>query len=525
MTQNKCSFGNEERTPISSLAETSPAGIVFKYFDEIVKIPRPSGHEEKIRAYLLDFAKKNALDAETDDVGNVRIRKPGAPGKENEPPVLLQAHMDMVCEKETDHEIDFENDPIKAYCADGFIRAEKTTLGADNGIGIALILSILDPAYATETGPIDGLFTVDEETGCTGAQNMRSDWLSGKYLINLDWEEETVCLGCAGSVKTHAVFTIDGSDEKNTDERHEKQTNEQHEQQTYILEADGLLGGHSGADIHKGRANALKILARILLIPENISLDLIEGGNLSNAVPRHAKAVFGLPGYDPEEQKRLIREMKDRARDICLDYKETDPFIEITVSETDGCEKTQSRAETLPFSIGPEMSRKLLKSLCACPAGVIASIPESGGAARTSINLASVRQRISPAGKTIEIVTLQRSLTETDLEYVSEMAESVFELAGAAVFRDGAHPGWTPKTESPLLKKAAGVYKDLFGKEPVRTATHAGLECGCFCGIRKDLDMISIGPTISGEHTPDEKLSISSVEKMHVYLSELLGRA
>ncbi len=507
--------------PVSSLISTSPAGNVFRFFDEIVKIPRPSGHEEKIRAYLLGFASSRGLDASADRAGNVIIRKPASPGHENAPCVILQGHMDMVCEKETGYEIDFENDPISAYLDEGadgkggLIRSVGTTLGADDGAGVALILDVLDSDIGC--GPVEAIFTVDEEAGCTGAAALSPDSFDGKYLINLDWEEDTICLGCAGSVRTEATFDF-GNDLLNISGTTEKMPVNGLSGNIFRIVIDGLRGGHSGAEIHLGRANAIKILAHLLLIPEKISLLRIEAGNLPNAIPRHAEAVFMIPhnsacgSCNPAED---LRRMNDLAENIRRDFKDADPDISVTI--TPAWSDLFSSPDLLPLD--PEASARLLRSLSACPTGVVSADHESG-MIRTSINLASVR--CCPETKRVKVATLQRSLSETSLNSVSESAESAFILAGASVSRDGAHPGWTPDRESFLLKKAEAVYEKTFGTKPAMTATHAGLECGVFLRIRPDLEMISIGPTVTGEHTPDETLSVSSVEKMQIFLRNLL---
>lgn len=471
--------------------------VVWNYFEEICKIPRPSKKEEKIIKYLLDFGKKQNLEVKKDKIGNILITKTATPGCENRGTVVLQSHIDMVCEKNADIVHDFENDPIKPKIEDEWIKAEGTTLGADNGIGIAAQMAIL-VAGDIEHGPIECLFTVDEETGLTGAFNLKSGFFKGKTLINLDSEDEgELFIGCAGGVDTIANL------------RYIKKPVPPYSA-CYKITVSGLTGGHSGDDIEKELGNSIKILTRFLWQADKkigIRLAHFEGGNLRNAIPREAIAVVTLKDRFDE---KFISLLKTFTKNLKEEYKITEPNLAI------GFEKLG-----IPdFIINKKSQFRLLNSLMACPHGVIAQSTVMEDIVETSTNLAAVKQK----DVFFEITTSQRSSVESRKDFIANSVRSVFELAKANVKHTDGYPGWKPNPNSAILEITKKAYKDLFGKEPVVRAIHAGLECGLFLKKFPGLDMISFGPTIKGAHSPDERIHIESTVKFWELLLEVLKR-
>jgi dipeptidase D len=469
---------------------------MFNYFEDICQIPRPSEKEDKIRKFLLEFARKNKLQAKSDKAGNVLISKPAVPGRENAPVVILQTHMDMVCEKNSDKVFDFDKDAIVPVISGEWIKADGTTLGADCGIGIAAQLALLASTEISH-GPVECLMTVAEETGLTGAFNLQRGFMSGSLLINLDSEDEgEIFIGCAGGLGTVAKLKYKRSDVP--------------ENYTAIkLSITGLSGGHSGDDINKNRGNANKILNRLLW---NISqeydlrLSLFEGGNLSNAIPREANAIFGVPS---SEKESIIKALDQLIKNIKNEYIFNEPDLKINIQKNRIPEKV----------IDQKTQKNLLNALYACPHGILEMSTRMEGMVETSSNLASVK---FTGDDNIVITTSQRSEIESRKYYAAEMVRSVFELAGAETSHSDSYPGWTPNPGSGLLKIAVGSYKKLFDTEPVVRSIHAGLECGLFLEKYPDLDMISIGPTIKGAHSPDERLNIETVGKFWNHLKEIL---
>lgn len=462
-------------------------GHVLQYFAEITTIPRPSGHEEKMREYLLSFAESHGLFAKEDAAGNVCIRKPAAAGFECSVAVVLQAHMDMVCEKDPAKVINFQTDPNETVTEGDWIHTCGTTLGADNGIGIALALDVL--AADIPAGPIVCVFTVEEETGLTGAEAIAPDFFTEKMLINLDSEEEgSICTGCTGGVETFAAIV--------REPRAAPMNNVY-----YRLDIDGLTGGHSGTDIHRGPANAIKILAAFLHRLTNSAVCELSGGNLINAIPRHATAVFGVPPERTAEVERIFAQFEEEMTDA---WNSTDPGISLAL---------------LPESPREEMilsAAEIIGALDACPNGVLAMSRTIPGLVQTSTNLSSIRMQ----GCSLIIATFQRSVEEAEKHEASKMVAEVFQKCGAEITTKSEYPGWTPDPSSSLLQTAVAVYENLFGKEPAITATHGGLECGLFRRNYPALDIISIGPNILGAHSPKEQLQISSVEKARLFLAE-----
>ena len=469
---------------------------VWRYFDEILKVPRPSKKEEKIVQYLLDFATKNNLQATMDEVGNVLIKKPAFPGKEKVPTVVLQTHMDMVCEKNSDKEFDFENDPIEAIIGDEWVTANGTTLGADDGIGIAAQLALLS-SDNIQHGPVECLFTVDEETGLSGAFALKSGFFEGKILLNLDSEDEgEIFIGCAGGIDTIATF---------------RYTKEQTPfgSVAFKIKVSGLTGGHSGDDIHKGLGNANKILARFLYQEFNslqVALVDFDGGNLRNAIAREAVAWIVIPASH-RDQFQIDFEQFEKA--VMEEYLKTEPNLEMYITPTE-----------TPYQVmNHSTARNLLNALVACPHGVLEMSPRMPGMVETSTNLASVK--FLPFNEII-VTTSQRSEIESRKLLAANMVEATFRLAGATVEHSDGYPGWTPNPDSEILKVAVESYRRLFDTEPIVRSIHAGLECGLFLQKYPGLDMISIGPTIKGAHSPSERINIETTDKFWKHLVDIL---
>ena len=469
--------------------------LVWEIFDQITAVPRPSKHEERIIEYLVEFAQKHSLDYSRDDIGNVVIRKPATPGYESKPTVVLQSHMDMVCEKNSDTVHNFDTDPIRTKIEDGWVKAEGTTLGADCGIGMAAALALLvDPTV--EHGAIEALFTVDEETGLTGAFNLGEGMLSGKYLINLDSEDEgEIFIGCAGGVDTLASFdytveTLDG------------------EYEYYRIAVSGLKGGHSGDDIDKGLGNANKILANFLYDAQryDIRLGMFDGGNLRNAIPREAYAVVAVPEHTALLFETALAQYVAAVKAL---YAPTEPNLNFSVSQ----------AAVQPV-IDTDAQLGLLAALVGLPNGVLAMSQTMKGLVETSTNLASVKF----VGSQIVVTTSQRSSVERAKRDAMHSIEAVLALAGATVEHSDGYPGWTPDPSSALLATTVAAYRELFDAEPKVRAIHAGLECGLFLEKYPHLEMVSFGPTLRGVHSPDERLEISTVDKFWKLLLEVLKK-
>ena len=469
---------------------------LFNYFEQICQVPRPSKKEGKIRQFLLDFAKGNNLVSKTDDIGNVLILKPATKGYENAPTVILQTHMDMVCEKNSDKVFDFDNDAIEPVVADGWVKANGTTLGADCGIGIAAQLAVLT-SNEINHGPIECVITVDEETGLTGAFKLKPGFLKGTVLLNLDSEDEgEIFIGCAGGVDTLATFTF------------QKEANPENSF-AFKLSVSGLLGGHSGDDIHKNRGNANKILNRFLWnFSQKYELKLSEfnGGNLRNAIAREAFAIFTVAS---DKKEKVVADFNVFSADLKTEFELNEPGLQMKI-------ETAERPE---FVIDDKTCKNLLNAIYACPHGVLEMSTRMRGMVETSTNLASVKFH---GDNKIMVTTSQRSEIESRKNMAAEMVESVFKLAGAEVFHSDGYPGWTPNTNSKILKTTVDSYKKLFGVEPVVRSIHAGLECGLILKKYPNLDMVSFGPTIRGAHSPDERLDIETTGKFWKHLIDVL---
>lgn len=472
--------------------------IVWNYFYDITQIPRPSKKEERIIAYLLDFAKEHNLEAKKDKAGNVLITKNATPGKENVQTVILQSHVDMVCEKNSDVTHDFDNDPIETIIDGDWVRANGTTLGADNGIGVAAQLAVL-ASNDFEHGKIEALFTVDEETGLTGANSLQPDFFTGGILMNLDTEEEgEIYIGCAGGKGTKAYFKYK---EKEAPKKYF----------WFKIQVKGLRGGHSGSDIDKGLGNANKILNRFLhsLMRKKYGMVLSEigGGNLHNAIAREAYAVVGVKEKYKEDMRVKLNVFLSQVQN---EYKKTDPNLDI-----------QLESVQMPSKIiNKGAAEKLLQAIYAVPHGVIGMSFDIDGLVETSTNLASVKMLDNHA---IEVGTSQRSSVESRKHDIVNMVSTVFDLAGAKkIVNNEGYPGWEPNPNSEILKLAKAEYKKLYNKNAKVKAIHAGLECGLFLEKYPHLDMISIGPDMTDVHSPDEKVKISSVKKWWDYLVKIL---
>lgn len=469
--------------------------LVWSYFSDILEIPRPSKKEEKILAYLKDFAKNHKLVLKQDKTGNILIRKPASGGYEGIKTVVLQSHVDMVCEKNEDSQHNFEVDPIETFIEDGWIKANGTTLGADNGIGVAIQLAILADKNI-EHGQLECLFTVDEESGMTGAFGLEDDFFTGNLLINLDSEDEgEIFIGCAGGMDTLVSFPV-------------KYNSIQGKHNYLSIQVKGLSGGHSGDDINKGRGNAIKILVGVLRdISKQVDFKLctMKGGNLRNAIPRESKAIIAIT---PEKEKELLSSLKQNKNSIREEFaQEPNLSIEIDTVNPVGICLTGASQQTL------------LNCLFLCPNGVIEMSKEIPDLVETSTNLASIN---ALGTKEFEIVTSQRSSIESSKQAIASQIGSVFKTAGAKVRHTDSYPGWNPNTDSEILRIAESTYKKLFKTNPIIKAIHAGLECGLFLEKNPDLDMVSIGPTIKGAHSPDERIEIESVEKFWKFILDIL---
>lgn len=475
-----------------------PASL-FGFFQEISEIPRGSKNEAQISAHLQAFGKALGYETVADAVGNVLIKKPAYPGYEDRKTIILQGHMDMVCDKRPDVEHDFTKDPIRTYVDGEWLKAQGTTLGADNGIGVAAAMAVLADK-SLKHGPLNCLFTIDEETGLTGAEALSPELLQGDILVNLDSEDEgEMFIGCAGGVCNYAEFkhmwTMVSGD-------------------MFYMKVDinGLTGGHSGDDINKGRANANKLLCRFLnRIREKYEFYLcdISGGSLHNAIPRDASAVFAVQSADKESVRVDFNIFAAEVQD---EYSATEPSMRFTLQSTDPVKRV----------IDPAVTKNLLRGICAVFNGVFAMSQDVPGLVETSSNLASIKRT---SDSVLTVTTSQRSSIESARDYVSDSVRVAFELAGANVTTKGHYPGWKPNMKSQILQVACDTYKQLFGEDAKIKAIHAGLECGLFLEKAPHLDMISFGPTMRGVHSPDERLHIASTERWWRHLLLLLEQA
>lgn len=467
--------------------------IVWKNFSALNSVPRPSKKEEKVIAFIQNFGKSLNLETITDAVGNVLIKKPATQGMENRKTLVLQAHLDMVCQKNNDTDFDFDNQGIQMYVEGDWVKAKGTTLGADNGLGVAAIMSILE----SDTIPhpaIEALFTIDEETGMTGALGLQPNFLTGEILLNLDTEEDDeIDIGCAGGVDVTAEHTF---------------STEIFSGKALQIQVKGLQGGHSGMDIHKGLGNANKILARFLFlgIENDIRLLSIDAGGLRNAIPREGVAVFSVSNTANFLEKANILKSEILAEFALL---EKDLIVSIDEISTEG------------KAVSSENSVKIIRALHSAHNGVFRMSPDVADLVEASSNLS----RVMLADGHFQALNLTRSSVESTKWQVANQLKATFELAGISVEFGGSYPGWKPDSNSSILKVLAENYEKLFNEKPQVVACHAGLECGIIGANYPKMEMISFGPTIKGAHSPDERASISSTQKFWKFLQEILKNA
>ena len=466
---------------------------ILGFFKEITRIPRESGHEEPMTRFLEIFAAERSLECRTDKTGNVLIVKPASPGKEKVPVIVLQAHQDMVCEKVGNFEFDFRTDPIPYEIEDGWMIAKNTTLGADDGIGIAACLALLDSDVPT--GKIECLFTISEETGMDGAFALEKGFMEGKVLINLDSEDEgQLFVGCAGGMDTTAVYQF----------RREPLVKGYRAMKLHI---GGGIGGHSGDDIDKQRINALSQMGRFLFtqLQYDWQLVAIQGGNKPNAICREAEAIIAVPS---DEFDDMVEDFRAFGAILSSEFAATDPCVNVKSSPCD-------------ISVDPiaeEDTVRIVSAIAACPHGVLAMSPDIKGLVQTSTNLAAAHVK----GNELTLVTSQRSSVSSELNAAAQKVEAVLLLGGFDVTHHGAYPGWKPDMNSRVLSRCVDSYRKLFNQEPEVKAIHAGLECGLFLEKFPDLDMISFGPTLRGVHAPGERLELSSVDKFAALLLDVV---
>jgi dipeptidase D len=473
--------------------------LLWRQFKQICDIPHPSGHEGRLVEWIQAFAKRNGLVFRTDEVGNTVVIKPATKGMENRRTIVLQAHIDMVPQKNQGVAHDFEKDAIRPYGEDGWVKATETTLGADNGIGAAALLAVLEDKSLVH-GTIEALFTVEEETGLTGAFGLKPGFITGYLMINTDAEEDGhFCIGCAGGINNSGVLKFKREGIRGAHAFHR-------------ISIRGLKGGHSGADIHLGRGNAVKFMNRFLAAAARqagIRMVTVEGGNVRNAIPREAFAVIAVA---EEKQAALDYVVRMFANEIRQEYAIAEPDFRIEVEKEDPA-----------LVIDMESQTRLINLLYVLPNGVVRMSDEVKGIVETSTNLSVLRT----LDEHFEIQSLTRSAVESAKQDVVAAIQGVYDLAGngATVKHGGAYPGWKPNPHSPLLEKTKAVYRGMFWREPVIEVVHAGLECGIIGNIYPGMDMIALGPTIKFPHSPDEKVEIASVKNFWDLLVGVLREA
>ena len=479
------------------IANLEPKAL-WKHFYSLTQIPRPSKKEAQVIEFMKKFGEDLGLETIVDEVGNVIIKKPATEGMEDRKGIILQGHLDMVPQKNADTPHDFEKDPIDAYVDGDWVTAKGTTLGADNGMGVAASMAVLE-ATDIAHGPIEALFTIDEETGMTGAENLKPGLLDGDILMNLDSEDEgELYIGCAGGVDTTAEMDYTEEDVPEG-------------MVTFNVTVKGLKGGHSGLDINLGRGNANKIMNALLVTAaEKFGLRLaeLEGGSLRNAIPRESFAIVVVPADKVDDFKKFVEEFAVIAKN---EFEEADPGLEVVVEEADAAKKVMDY----------EPQAKLFKAVAEAPNGVIAMSESVEGIVETSTNLAIV----SVKGGKANVASLQRSLVDADRDKIGEQMKKVFLDNGFKATNEGAYPGWKPNPDSTILKEMKEIYNNKFGKVPEVKVIHAGLECGLLGSTYTNWDMISFGPTIRFPHSPDEKVNIATVQKFWDFLVETLKNA
>ncbi len=470
---------------------------MWNHFADLNEVPRPSKKEERVIAFIKNFGEQLRLPTMVDEVGNVIIKKPASQGLENRTTIVLQSHLDMVCQKNNDTDFDFDKEGIKMYIDGDWVKAKGTTLGSDNGIGVASIMALLSSNDIPHP-PLEALFTIDEETGMTGAMGLKGGLLNAKIMLNLDTEDDDeLTIGCAGGVDvnisgSYRVEAI-GEDTK-----------------AYKLSVTGLSGGHSGMDIHKGLGNANKLINRLLAETGDefhLRISMIDGGGLRNAIPRESFAVVAVTN---ERCAAFEQYIKDQTLILQAEYATTDPNLMITL------EKTDKPNKVMPLS----KQEGLIRAIYACPNGIYRMSPDIKDLVQTSNNLA----RVLVKDGEINILCLTRGSVDSEKMDLAQAIKSAFELVGLTVVFDGGYPGWTPKPNAGIVKLMSDLYAEMFGEKAKVSACHAGLECGILGTNYPEIEMISFGPNIRGAHSPDEKVQISSVQKYWGFLLETLKR-
>lgn len=472
-------------------------GEIIRLFEEISKIPRCSKNEKKIAEWLMNWAKENNFESNTDNTGNLLIKVPASPGYENSPIVIIQGHMDMVCEKTPDSDHDFSKDPIKFVYEGEWLTADKTTLGADNGIAIAMGL-VLALDNKINHPPLELLFTVDEETGLTGANALEPGFMDGRILINVDSEDEGVfTVGCAGGMNTYLSLPIDYEDIPTDYEQ-------------YKINAGGMKGGHSGIDINQGKANAIRILGRILYQIKNENIDIriadIKGGSAHNAIPRDSESFIFFKKNEFERVKNIVSKYSNIIKN---EFKNTDPDLAVTIEVN--TEKKYDKALT------ENKTEKVINFILSIPHGVAAMSPDIADLVETSNNFANIKIEEN----LVKILTSQRSSIISRINFITNRIEAVARLAGGNAHSGDGYPPWPPDMDSPLLERSLKLYERMFNKKPTIEVIHAGLECGIIGDKNPGMDMISIGPTLKYPHSPDEKIHIGSIGKVWDFIVEL----
>ena len=480
------------RADLSSLKPQS----VWKYFYEISQIPRCSKHEERVIRYLENFAEKHSLDYKKDSAGNVCIKREAAPGYESRPTVVLQGHVDMVCEKNADVNFDFNTEGLRLKIDGDWITAEGTTLGADNGIAVAMTLAVLADKSLGH-GPLEALFTVDEETGLTGATNLDPSMIEGRILLNIDSEEEGVFyIGCAGGITTIGTIPV-------------KEEHSPENSISFSLSIKGFKGGHSGAEIHEGRGNSVVACSRILKAISSraeIRLFQLDGGDKHNAIPRECTASFTAAGKDEDKIASIVDKYKTILED---EYSDIEPNLTVKL------EKTSLQPDKV---LSTTDSVKIIDTLFVLPHGVIGMSRKLPGLVETSTNLAAAHLKDGE----VTILTSQRSSTMSMMDHIALQVSTILQNSGAVIKLEGQHPAWNPDPDSGILKTFKKVYTESTGRDPEVTAIHAGLECGVLGEKFEEMEMISFGPDMEEVHTPNERLSISSVERTWEFLLQVL---
>jgi len=477
-----------------NLSSLKPEGL-WRNFEHLTKIPRPSRKEEAVIKFVKEFGENLGLETIVDEVGNVIIKKPATPGMEDRKGVIMQGHLDMVPQANSDKEFNFETDPIEAYIDGEWVTADGTTLGADNGMGVAAAMAVLESNDIVH-GPVEALFTIDEETGMTGAFGLKAGLLDGDILLNMDSEDEgELYIGCAGGINANSKLEY-------------KEVDVPAGSVAYKIDAAGMKGGHSGIDIPLYRANANKIIFRLMKKADKdhgLRIAEVEGGSLRNAIPREAWAVVTVAGDEKEAFEHFVKEFEQTVQS---EYATIDPGIKIILEPA-----------TMPQKVMDADSQKqFINAIYACPDGVVRMSNDMEGLVETSTNLAVVKVK----GGDAEAISLLRSSVDSAKYDLTEAVGAVFELAGGSTIFDGDYPGWKPNPDSAILREMKEIYNQKFGKIPDIKAIHAGLECGLLGGVYPNWDMISFGPTIRYPHSPDEKVNIATVQKFWDFLLETL---